>query len=155
MQSAVSSSVEDVVASYRELVRALGNARAPEFLEVNITMSQMKVLMLLAAVGEMRVSDMAAQLGVSLSTVTGLVDRLVEAGYAGRRDDRADRRQVFVSATPAALAFIDRFQDLNDIRLRELLSRLDPDALAHVHRSIDLLAAAAGQGPLGHERTNP
>jgi DNA-binding MarR family transcriptional regulator len=153
MQSTSPSRVHDVVAAYQQLIRLLGNARSPEFLEVNITMPQMKVLMLLAATGAMRVSDMAAQLGVSLPTITGLVDRLVDAGYADRRDDQTDRRQVLVSATPAALAFIDRFQDLNGRLLGELLTRVDADELDVISRAIQILTAAAADGPLGQART--
>ena len=42
-------------------------------------------------------SDLVARLGVSLSTVSGLVDRVVDHGLATRREDPADRRQVVVA----------------------------------------------------------
>ncbi len=84
-------------------------------------MSQMKVLMLLAVGGERRMSDLAPQLGISLSTLSSLVERLVEADLAQRREDARDRRNVLVSLTPGGRALLDRFQELGAEHLRELL----------------------------------
>ena len=76
-------------------------------------MPQAKLLYLLGAAGEMHMSELVARLGVSLSTVSGLVDRVVDHGLATRREDPVDRRQVVVSLTEQGTAFIDRFRDLN------------------------------------------
>ena len=76
-------------------------------------MPQAKLLYLLGASGELHMSDLVQRLGVSLSTVSGLVDRVVDHGLATRREDPADRRQVVVGLTPAGAAFIDRFRELN------------------------------------------
>ena len=76
-------------------------------------MPQAKLLYLLGVSGEMHMSDLVARLGVSLSTVSGLVDRIVDQGLATRRDDPADRRQVVVALTEQGTAFIDRFRELN------------------------------------------
>ena len=64
-------------------------------------------------------SDLVARLGVSLSTVSGLVDRIVDQGLATRRDDPADRRQVVVALTEQGTAFLDRFRDLNAVQMRD------------------------------------
>lgn len=118
-------------------------AHGPEFLEIGISMSQAKVLYLLAAAGEVHMSQLVHLLGVSLSTVSGLVDRLVDQGLAARRDDPADRRQVVVTATPAAEALIERFREFNRHELLVLLARLSPDELDTIARAIELLAGAA------------
>ena len=56
-------------------MRSLAELHAPEFLEIAVTMPQAKLLYLLGASGEMHMSELVARLGVSLSTVSGLVDR--------------------------------------------------------------------------------
>ena len=83
-------------------MQRLADSHAPEFLEIDITMPQAKLLYLLGASGDLHMSDIVARLGVSLSTVSGLVDRVVDHGLATRREDRADRRQVVVALTPRA-----------------------------------------------------
>ena len=117
------AAVEAVIAGYEALMRSLAESHAPEFLEIAVTMPQAKLLYLLGASGDLHMSDLVARLGVSLSTVSGLVDRIVDQGLATRREDPADRRQVVVALTDRGAAFIDRFRDLNARQMRELLAR--------------------------------
>lgn len=130
-------------AAYDRLVNAMATTRTPELLESGITMAQLKVLMLLSVVGEQRMSDLASHLGVSQSTASGLVERLVDGGLAQRRDDAADRRQVLISLTPAGRDFKERFQELGTGQLRQLLARLDTAELALVRQAIEVLLDAA------------
>ena len=115
---------------------------APEFTEVGVTMAQAKVLYVVMAAGELRMSELAARLGVGSSSASGLADRLVELGLLRRHDDPDDRRQVVVTTTPEAVALLERFRELNQRQLRELLSRLDAEELEVVGRSVDILGLA-------------
>ncbi|OPZ71519.1 MAG: putative HTH-type transcriptional regulator YusO [Firmicutes bacterium ADurb.Bin456] len=47
----------------------------------------------------MTVSEVAEELGVSLSAITALVNRLVNNGLAARTRDQTDRRLVWLEAT--------------------------------------------------------
>lgn len=88
-------------------------------------------------------SDLAHQLGISASSLSSLVERLVEANLARRREDERDRRNVLVSLTDGGLELLDTFQELGVHHLRELLSQLDDEGLQTVNQAIDLLVAAA------------
>ena len=134
-----------VVADYEALMQRVTEMHAPEFLEVAISMPQAKTLYLIAAAGELHMSELVARLGVSLSTVSGLVARLVDAGWAVRRDDPADRRQVMVAITPDGTDFLDRFRELGSHQLRRLLDRLDDPDLALVGRALGVLRVAVDQ----------
>ena len=135
--------VERVVAAYETLMHRLASTHAPEFLGVGVTMSQAKVLYLVQAEPDLRMSDLSARLGVSLSTVSGVVDRLVDQGLIGRRDDPADRRHVVLRITDSGATQLQLFRELNAGQVRDLLSRIDGAGLAIVERAVDLLAAAA------------
>lgn len=137
--------IEDVINGYEALMRRLAGVHAPEFLEVQVTMPQAKLLYLLAAAGDLHMSDLVARLGVSLSTVSGLVDRIVDHGLAHRREDPADRRQVVVGLTAAGTAFIDHFRELGADQMRDLLALLDDDELDSVRRSTMALGRAAAR----------
>ena len=130
----------------------MADSHAPEFLEIAVTMPQAKLLYLLGAAGDLHMSELVTRLGVSLSTVSGLVDRIVEAGLATRREDRADRRQVVVGLTPAGITFIDRFRELNARQMRELLDHLDDAELASVHAALAALSHAADRLAARSER---
>jgi DNA-binding MarR family transcriptional regulator len=142
--------VGEVIAGYEALVQLLAGSHAPEFLEIDVTMPQAKLLYLLGASGDLHMSEIVTRLGVSLSTVSGLVDRVVDHGLATRREDPVDRRQVVVGLTQAGAEFIDHFRELNARQMRELLAVLDDgelallrDALAALERAAVRLAGAA------------
>jgi DNA-binding MarR family transcriptional regulator len=137
--------VDEVIAGYEQLMHRLADSHAPDFLEIPVTMPQAKLLYLLGAAGDLHMSELVTRLGVSLSTVSGLVDRIVEAGLADRREDPADRRQVVVGLTPAGVEFIDRFRELNAHGMRELLAHLDGAELVGVRAALTSLARAADQ----------
>ncbi len=115
-------------------------------------MPQAKVLYLLS-VGDLNMSELVARLGVTLPTVSGVVDRLVERGLIARRADPADRRRVVVGITPAGVELLDRFHDLNARQLRDLLAVLDDADLEQVRGYLALLdrgisrLAVAGRNP--------
>ena len=57
-----------------------------------LTMQQLKLVALLATHGPLGGHDLARHLEVSMPTVSGIVDRLVERGMVERRADPRDRR---------------------------------------------------------------
>ena len=137
------TAVESVIAGYEALMQHLADRHAPEFLEIDVTMPQAKLLYLLGLTGELHMSELVARLGTSPATVSGLVERLVDHGLATRRDDPTDRRQVLVGLTPAGAEFLGRFRELNARQLRELLAVLDETGLGHVRAALDALNVAA------------
>jgi len=147
--------VDAVVEHYETLMHRLIARHATDFAEVGITMSQAKVLYVVMAAGELRMSELAARLGIGSSSASGLADRLVELELLVRHDDPADRRQVVVTTTPQAIALMERFRELNQRQLRELLTRLDPDELDVVDRSLEVLGRAIDRTVTTDQRENP
>ena len=139
--------VQRALDGYRELVQVLSAARTPEFPDPSVTMAQMRVLMLLEAVGETKMSGLAPRLGISLSTLSSLVDRLVEARLAQRREDATDRRSVLVSLTPEGSALLGKLQELGVEQLRGLFELLSDQEVETVIQAIELLTDAARRLP--------
>lgn len=135
--------VQRVVDGYDHLLRTLTPTRSASIFESSVTMAQLRVLMLLSARPEARMSELAGALHLSLSTVSGLVDRLVENGLAARHTDEADRRQVLVSLTGEGTTFLDLFSELGKETLRDLLTQLGDSELDDVAQAMDILISAA------------
>ncbi|HEY7060119.1 MAG TPA: MarR family transcriptional regulator [Chloroflexota bacterium] len=123
-----------------ELYRSLRPAR--EWLEIDLTTSQLKVLFLLFSTDSASMGRLAASLGVTLSTVTGIVDRLVEHGMVVREEDPHDRRLVVCRLTPRGVALAERLNHAGNTRLREVLSRLSVDQLRCVADGLQMLTEA-------------
>ena len=133
-----------IAAKFEALMAEVGRAHAPEFLEVGVTMSQAKVLHVVEAMPDVLMTELAARLAVSLSTVSGIVDRLVDQGLLARRDDPADRRHVLLRITEVGSTQLDLMRELSGGRFRELLGSMGEADLATVERALEILAAAAG-----------
>lgn len=140
-----SDRIEATLVELRTLFHLLAGAHAPEFLEIGISMPQAKTLYLVVASGSLHMSELAARLGVTLSTVSGLVDRLVEAGLVERHEDPADRRQTFLTPTGRGSELVERFHELNVAHLRALLERLEEPDLTAVEHAFRLLARVAAE----------
>lgn len=141
--------VERVIAVFERFMHRLMATHAPELSAIEMTMSQTKAMYLLIAAGRLRMSELAARLGVTSSTATGAVDGLVALGLVERHEDPADRRQVVVTPTPHAASTLEHFRELNSRRMGELLARLSPADLATVERAMEILDAtvASETGP--------
>ena len=86
--------------------RALSSMAEP-LISTPVTMQQLKVLTMIAIDPDKATGhELAAQLKVSVATMSGLVDRLVEHGMVTRGEDPTDRRVRRLSVTPEGSATI-------------------------------------------------
>lgn len=141
--------VQRVLDLQAELYRHLRPAR--EWLELDLTMSQMKVLLLLYSERAATMGQLASRLGVALSTLTGIVDRLVERELVARHESPHDRRQVVCQLTATGQALAERLQQAGRTQLAQLLRTLQPHELATVMSSLKLLVAAARRARAAEE----
>jgi DNA-binding MarR family transcriptional regulator len=137
---------EDLIRRVTEAQRGLGRAfahlQSPLFTS-NLTMRQLKVVLLLSLRGSLSGQDLAHDLGVGLGTVTGIVDRLVQHGLVSRHEDPNDRRVRRVELTPAGTRVIEEINDAGLRHIRQIMEHLDLDtlrALAHVTRRLQEVA---------------
>jgi len=104
-----------------------------EVLQFDLTMPQLKVVLLIFMNGPMRMSDIARGLGMSLATATGVVERLVERDTVLRESQPQDRRVVLCSLTEKGQQLTDVLWQSARQRARELLMAMTPSRL----RSLD------------------
>jgi DNA-binding MarR family transcriptional regulator len=89
--------------------------------------------------GEMESRDLAAAVGISRPTSTGVVTTLEGRGLARRRRNAADGRMVRVSLTPAGVAKIEElFPKFNaeEVAVTAHLSPKEQEAMAAMLRSM-------------------
>jgi DNA-binding MarR family transcriptional regulator len=115
---------------------------AREWLEVDLTMPQLKVLFILYAEEGASMGRLASALGVTLSTVTGIVDRLVEHAMVQRQEDPQDRRLVVCRLTPRAVDTVEQLHQAGRLRLGSVLADLALDELRTLAAGMEVLAAA-------------
>ncbi|WP_454084574.1 MarR family winged helix-turn-helix transcriptional regulator [Georgenia sp. Marseille-Q6866] len=107
-----------------------------------LTMQQLKLVALLATHGPLGGHDLARHLDVSMPTVSGLVDRLVERGMVERRLDPRDRRVRLTALSPAGQAFVAEHDAAGWRVGMEILETLDPEDLRALARGLGAMWAA-------------
>lgn len=115
---------------------------------VGITATQLNVLKLLEEIGELSLSELSRRLAAQNSTVTGIVDRMVQAGLVTREQSAEDRRVWRIRTTPRGEELAKKTQVLPWDLLRTALASLDrrekeqlvtilQKVAAHVARSVE------------------
>jgi DNA-binding MarR family transcriptional regulator len=127
------------------LFHNMSPTRDQAWLTVNLTMPQLKALVCVANNNGAPSGHIARRLGVGLSTITGIVDRLAEHDLVTRHEDPIDRRVTRVQATPRGRALVDELTRYRDEAIKALLSRLDADQLHTVETAFTYLVDAATQ----------
>ncbi len=94
--------------------------------------SQRIVLRALINNGPFQVSEVANQLGVTLSAATGLVDRLVKARLVTRERDQEDRRVVWVKITTEGEEAVRAAEERRRAAFREMVQNLNEGELAQL-----------------------
>ena len=128
---------------FRELAeylnRQLHTGRLDEWEGLDMTIPQIKTLVLLERVGPLRMGNIAIYLGRALSATTTVMDRLVEKGLVDRVSDPNDRRVVICKLTEAGEQAIKRFWQIGRERLDLLADLLDEEQLETVVTGLELI----------------
>ena len=103
------------------------------FVKKNVTQTQFLVLTAIRAYGRCAMGTLARNVHVRMPTATGVIERLVHAGYVRRAPHATDRRQVIVELTAKGQAFIREFQGVIRRRWEEVLVSLEPRELEAFH----------------------
>lgn len=133
--------VESVLKSATNIFRVMLPTVPKEVLVMDFTMPQLKAMFLLFLNGPMRMSDLAADLGVTLATSTGLIDRLVERDLVVRESDPGDRRVVLCRLSESGGKGISRIFETATDRLRGLLGQVSASNLEALSRMLKEMLA--------------
>ncbi len=92
-------------------------------------------------------SSLAEYLGLTLPTVSQMIDGLVEKGVVTRQDSTTDRRRVALALTAQGVSLLERSLSGTRAHLVEILSRLKPEEVAAIHKAFLLMDTLFCQPP--------
>lgn len=94
-----------------------------------VTATQLSVLKLLYEIDQLSLSELGRRLAAQNSTVTGIVDRMVQAGLVLREQSATDRRVWHIKLTPRGLTIASQVDAAPWDLLRQGLAALAPAEL--------------------------
>lgn len=134
-----------VLVAIRRLIRAVDLYSRSLVAQHQITGPQLLCLNQLAEAGSLTVTELAAQVPLSASTVVRILDRLDAKNLIRRERSADDRRRVIVSLTPAGRQFslLTPYSDRHPLRrAMQQLAAGDRDRLAALLETlVDIIAA--------------
>lgn len=141
--------VAEALAAQRVVYRTLLGSAMRDWIELDLSMGQLKSLMALATHQGLNITGLAELLGIGKPTASILVDRLVQMGYVERREDPTDRRRAIVAPSTAGSELVARLRQGGEgQRMARWLARMAPadlEALTHGLRALAAIAMVEDQ----------
>ncbi len=130
--------------NYWRCVRALDILRLRQWELHNLTLPQLRILFNVAESPGITVNELAAILGVTVSTTSGLVAKVADRGLVMKRVGKDDRRQLPLELTATGRRLTEEVAEAGDHFMAETALALGDD-LDEVSRALAVLAQAAAR----------
>lgn len=109
------------------------------FEDMGISMPQGMVMGLLFKNGEMKISELSRQLGLSNSTISGMIDRLEKQCIVERIRSEVDRRIVYVKISKQNAELQQNFHKTAEENFEKLLDKGTPEEMEKIAEGLRVL----------------
>jgi DNA-binding MarR family transcriptional regulator len=107
--------VHDVVTLLRELLHAILAASVPTWVDLQLTLPQLRTLFIIAHSKKSSVVQISKHLGIGEPTASHLADRLAQVGLIERSEDPVDRRRTILRLSPKGEELIEKLLGWEDL----------------------------------------
>jgi len=126
----------------RALVRRFSISERADVFCCGMTIAQAATLETLRMEGPLRMGELCRRLGITPSTLTRNLQRLLDAGHVERKADADDGRAAVVTLTAAGRKLADKLERQEELFAGEILGRIDPAKRAAVVDHLGALLVA-------------
>lgn len=120
-------------------LRRLVMQRQDAWLDLDLTMPQLRALTVVRRRQPVTVSELAGELDQRLAAVSALVNRLVRAGLVTRAEDPDDRRRIRLGLSEDAERMLAGIDERAAARFTEVLGRMSPQGRRSLAAALDEL----------------
>lgn len=110
---------------------------SPILKDVGLSVTETIILWKINKKGLMRITDVAREVGVPASTLTGLFDRLSAQGYLERIHDEKDRRSILLKGTQKLCDTIDQVTRFAQAELTRFFDDMPEDFLERLMQDLN------------------
>jgi DNA-binding MarR family transcriptional regulator len=137
--------IADIMDAQQRLQQLFAYDRSDPLFSSHLTMQQLKILLMLHRLGDTSGRELAELLGVSLATMSGMVDRMVAHDLVARHEDPRDRRVRRISLSATGRTMIGNIIMAGAEKHARLLGRLTDAELLIVHQATQALVRVAAE----------
>lgn len=128
-----------IVKVLREIMSSIKQSVKEQFEEMDLTGSQGMLIGTLAHHGPMKIGELSERVGLSNSTVSGIVDRLEKKNLVERRRSQKDRRVVVVEVTSALKENSKDHYSTIDRKIQSILEEATPEEVDKILEGFHIL----------------
>ncbi len=134
--------IEEIIQLQRQTGRAMGQYAPEVWMDLSLTIGQLKSLFFIDFEGSTNFKKLATALGVTPPNVTGIVDRLVEQELVSREENPEDRRMLLLKTTDKGKALLAKLRESRISRMSVILAQLSLEELSALAQGLRALAKA-------------
>jgi DNA-binding MarR family transcriptional regulator len=141
--------VDEALAAFSDYFLVLRQSVEPVWAQLDLTISQLKAIILLDVTGPMTIGTLGNRLGIGRPSASILTDQLVQLALVERVEDKQDRRRTLVHITATGRSLVLHLLRGNTEMMRywyECLSDEDLAALERGFRALATVIAASTSG---------
>lgn len=128
-----------IARTFRRVNKTIMNNLKEEFSAFGITGPQGMLIGILMHNGELTVGAISKKMGLSISTVSGIIDRLVENKLVERNRSKEDRRVVKVSLSLKCKGLVKSKYNIIESNLEKLIKLADEKQLQKIILGLETL----------------
>jgi DNA-binding MarR family transcriptional regulator len=143
------SANKNLTSQFLEILQQLNKSNSLEWLQLDLTFQQMKVLYILRQHGSQKMSKLHEELKVTMPTITGIVNRLIErrdgVPLLARETSPDDRREVRARLTQRGFEVTEMLNNLNNKLLERALNQLNSEDIVGLESILGRLQVAISE----------
>jgi DNA-binding MarR family transcriptional regulator len=125
--------IEEIFNNFQKMGN-LGAFKMEAWLELDLTIVQLKCLFFIDAEGSTHFKSLADALGVTPPSITGIIDRLVGQGLVSREENPENRRMQILKMTTKGKDLLTKLIEIRKGAMRSVIGQLSPQDLADLAR---------------------
>jgi|GEM_PF-623840 DNA-binding MarR family transcriptional regulator len=129
--------LQRIMTSYNDISKSI-NPKG--LLKINLTAAQIKLLTCFSDREELNMSELSRNLGVSMPTMTAMVDRLVNSKMVKRERDTIDRRIVRAGLTDSGREMLRKLVRIRKKEMEKILMNLTEEEMKGFLTSMEMVA---------------
>jgi len=128
-----------VIKLLKQVKNVISKNLGSRFKELNLTGTQSMLIGILIHSKKMKISDLSCRLGLSNSTVSGIIDRLEKRGLVKRIRSQEDRRVVYVCVSDKFMEEAHQHFMQIDREFEAMMSKATPEELDTIIKGLSTL----------------
>ena len=133
------SLVDEITELQHQILRTMGRKDRLAWMELNLTVAQLKCLHFIYFGGTTNLIKLAKALNVTPPNITGIVNRLVMQDLVHRKENPEDRRAYVLSVTEKGSALVEGLRESGTKRMVGILNKLSAKELTALQTGLKAL----------------